>query len=162
MIQPAGATVVSFGGAFNFAAMNNLGAELAKTPNLLFLNDDVEATAPDWVEMLNEQVSREDVGVAGGVLWYPSRVLQHAGIVAAISDGVGHVGRYAQSSELWRWLLTTRNVSAVTEPASPSAAISSGSLAASTLDFQITITTWTFVSGSGHAASRSFAFRFPV
>jgi O-antigen biosynthesis protein len=66
------------------------------------------------VEMLNEQVSREDVGVAGGVLWYPSRVLQHAGIVAGISDGVGHVGRYAQSSELWPWLLTTRNVSAVT------------------------------------------------
>jgi GT2 family glycosyltransferase len=114
VIQQAGATAVSFGGAFNFAAMNNLGAELAQTPNLLFLNDDVEATSPEWVEMLNEQVSREDVGVAGGVLWYPSRVLQHAGIVAGISDGVGHVGRYAQSSELWPWLLTTRNVSAVT------------------------------------------------
>jgi GT2 family glycosyltransferase len=114
VIKRAGATGLTFRGAFNFAAMNNLGAGIAETPGLLFLNDDVRATAPEWAELLAEQVSREEVGVAGAVLWYPSGVLQHAGIVAGVGDGVGHVGRYMQSSELWPWLLATRNVSAVT------------------------------------------------
>jgi GT2 family glycosyltransferase len=114
VIQRAGAVAVTFRGAFNFAAMNNLGAVIAEAPNLLFLNDDVRATEPEWAELLAEQVSREEVGVAGAVLWYPSGVLQHAGIVAGVGDGVGHAGRYMHSSELWPWLLATRNVSAVT------------------------------------------------
>jgi O-antigen biosynthesis protein len=114
VIKRAGATALTFRGAFHFAAMSNLGAGIADAPNLLFLNDDVRATKLGWAELLAEQVSREEVGVAGAVLWYPSGVLQHAGIVAGVGDGVGHVGRYARSSELWPWLLATRNVSAVT------------------------------------------------
>jgi GT2 family glycosyltransferase len=113
-IQRAGATAVSFSGVFNFAAMNNLGAQVAESGNLLFLNDDIEATAPGWAELLNEQLARNEVGVAGAVLRYPSGALQHAGIVAGIGDGVGHIGRHAHSSDLWPWLLATRNVSAVT------------------------------------------------
>ena len=114
VILQAGATAVSFGGAFNFAAMNNLGASLATRPHLLFLNDDITATCPGWAEMLSEQLSRERVGVAGAVLRYPSGAIQHAGIVVGIGDGVGHAGRRMNSSELWPWLLQMRNVSAVT------------------------------------------------
>jgi GT2 family glycosyltransferase len=114
VIQQAGAAMLSFGGAFDFAAMNNLGARAAETSSLLFLNDDVEATSPGWAELLTEQVSREEVGVAGAVLWYPSRLLQHAGLVIGLADGIGHVGRYAPASDLWPWLQATRNVSAVT------------------------------------------------
>jgi GT2 family glycosyltransferase len=114
VIKRAGATSLTFRGAFHFAAMNNLGAGMAETSSLLFLNDDVRTTAPEWAELLAEQVAREEVGVAGAVLWYPSGVLQHAGIVAGVGDGVGHVGRYMHSSQLWPWLLATRNVSAVT------------------------------------------------
>ncbi len=114
VIRQEGATPVSFTGPFHFSAMNNLGAELAQTPNLLFLNDDVEASSGGWVELLAEQLSREEVGVAGAVLWYPSRVIQHAGLVAGLADGVGHAGRHAASSDLWPWLLAARDVSAVT------------------------------------------------
>ena len=114
VIQQAGATAIPFGGAFNFSRMNNLGVEMARTPNLLFLNDDVKATRSEWAEMLNEQVSREEVGIAGAVLWYPFYALQHAGLVSGIGDGVGHAGRYAPGTALWPWLQVTRNVSAVT------------------------------------------------
>jgi GT2 family glycosyltransferase len=114
VIQRAGAKAVSFGGTFNFAAMNNLGAALAETPHLIFLNDDITATAPGWAEMLSEQVSREHVGAAGAVLRYPSGAVQHAGIVVGIGDGLGHAGRCVDSTELWPWLLATREVSAVT------------------------------------------------
>jgi GT2 family glycosyltransferase len=114
VIKRAGAMALSFEGAFHFAAMNNLGAGKAEAPHLLFLNDDVRATEPGWLELLAEQLSREEIGVAGSVLWYPSGVLQHAGIAVGIGDGVGHAGRNMPSSQLWPWLLATRNVSAVT------------------------------------------------
>jgi GT2 family glycosyltransferase len=114
VIRSAGAVAVPFSGAFHFAAMNNLGAAVADSPNLLFLNDDVRASEPGWAEWLAEQVSRQEVGVAGAVLWYPTGLLQHAGIVVGVGDGVGHLGRYMRATELWPWLLTNREVSAVT------------------------------------------------
>ncbi len=114
VIQRHGAQPVTFTGAFNYSVMNNLGAAQARTPCLLFLNDDVRATAYGWTELLAEQLSGERVGIAGAVLRYPSGALQHAGMVTGMNDGVGHVGRHMRSSELWPWLLTTRNVSAVT------------------------------------------------
>ena len=98
VIERAGATAVAFRGAFDFAAMNNFGASVAETPNLLFLNDDVRATEPEWAELLAEQVWREEVGVVGAVLWYPSGVLQHAGLVVGVRDGVGHPGRHGYPS----------------------------------------------------------------
>jgi GT2 family glycosyltransferase len=112
--QQHGAACHSFRGAFNFSAMNNLGASAAQAPNLLFLNDDVRANQSGWAEMLARQLLRKEVGAAGAVLWYPSGTLQHAGIAVGVHDGVGHVGRYSRSSALWPWLLETRDVSAVT------------------------------------------------
>jgi O-antigen biosynthesis protein len=124
VIEKAGAVIAPFHGSFNFAAMNNFGVRMAEAPHLLFLNDDVTATAADWAEMLSEEVARPEVGAAGAVLRYPSGALEHAGIVTGIGDGAGHVGRglpnahnafavRLPSSALWPWLEITRNVSAV-------------------------------------------------
>jgi O-antigen biosynthesis protein len=125
VIERAGAVIAPFNGSFNFAAMNNFGARMAEAPHLLFLNDDVTATAADWAAMLSEEVARPEVGAAGAVLRYPSGTMEHAGIVTGIGDGAGHVGRNLPnahnafgarlpSSALWPWLEVTRNVSAVT------------------------------------------------
>jgi GT2 family glycosyltransferase len=114
VVRDAGAEAVPFTGVFNFSEMNNLAARVVGTPGILFLNDDVIATASGWAEMLAAQIARERIGIAGSVLRYPSGDIQHAGIVTGIGDGVGHVGRYAGSSPLWPWLEKQRNVSAVT------------------------------------------------
>jgi GT2 family glycosyltransferase len=109
-----GAEAVPYTGAFNFAVMNNLGADRVATPHLLFLNDDIRATTKGWAELLVSHLFTERIGIAGAVLRYPTGEIQHAGIVIGINDGVGHAGRYSTGSEIWPWLLVTRNVSAVT------------------------------------------------
>jgi GT2 family glycosyltransferase len=113
-IERRGAVPMPFTGSFNFSLMNNLAVERVRSRHILFLNDDITASEPGWLECLLEQIERKGAGIAGAVLWYPSHVIQHAGIVSGSGDGVVHVGRYMRSSILWPWLLETRDVSAVT------------------------------------------------
>jgi GT2 family glycosyltransferase len=105
---------VPFTGAFNFAAMNNLGAKSANGSMLLFLNDDVEPLHADWMGRLVAHLQRPEVGAVGAKLLYPSGAIQHAGIALGMMDGVGHPGRGVFRSDLFPWVDTTRNVSAVT------------------------------------------------
>ena len=85
VIKRAGAIALGYSGVFHFAAMNNLGADTANTPNLLFLNDDIRATQSEWAEILAEQVSREETRSGRGRL-------------------VVSVGRAATCRALWREL----------------------------------------------------------
>ncbi len=112
--QKHGAKVMPHGGPFHFARMCNQAAAAATTPYLLFLNDDVTASQPGWAEPLAGALELPGVAIAGAVLRYPSGGIQHAGVVTGISDGAGHAGRGQQQSDLWPWLLETRNVTAVT------------------------------------------------
>lgn len=78
---------------FNFSTLCNLGASQALHPLLLFLNDDVEALDGDWLKSMCSFVLREDVGVVGARLLYPSRDLQHGGIATHLLPGPGHPWR---------------------------------------------------------------------
>ena len=109
-----GCDVVSYGRLFHFAEMNNAGAGEARRESLLFLNDDVTALQPGWLDSLTALVERPDIAVAGAKLLYPSGAIQHAGIAVGIGEGTGHIGRGKFASDLWRWLGVRRNVSAVT------------------------------------------------
>jgi GT2 family glycosyltransferase len=105
---------VFFSGAFNFAAMNNLGAKSANGSMLLFLNDDVEPLHADWMGRMVAHLQRPEAGAVGAKLLYPSGAIQHAGIALGMMDGVGHPGRGLFRSDLFPWMDTTRNVSAIT------------------------------------------------
>lgn len=105
---------VPYTGPFNFAAMNNLGARHATGDVLVFMNDDVEPLASEWLTALLAHANREEVGVVGAKLIYPSGAIQHAGIVTSIMEGAGHLHRNTFGSPYWNWLPFTRNVSAVT------------------------------------------------
>jgi GT2 family glycosyltransferase len=105
---------VPFPGEFNFSAMNNKGAAAASGEILLFLNDDVQPLAPDWLEWLAGHAQRPEIGAAGPQLLYPRGTVQHAGLALGIMDGAGHPFRGTFGSAYWPWLDCTRNVAAVT------------------------------------------------
>jgi GT2 family glycosyltransferase len=114
LTREANAQRVEFTGAFNFSAMNNLGARSAKGEILLFLNDDVEPLEPRWLERMVARLERPETGAVGAKLLYYNGSIQHAGLVIWEMGGAGHVGRFLTSSEYWPWLNATREVSAVT------------------------------------------------
>ncbi len=55
-------TVLERDEPFNWAKLNNDGARVARGELLLFLNDDVEATGPDWLTaMVRQACARRSV-----------------------------------------------------------------------------------------------------
>lgn len=100
-------TVRPFSGAFNWALMNNLAAHEATEDVLVFLNNDTEVIAADWLDELVGQAMRPDVGVVGARLVYGDGHVQHAGFLAldhpdrflthdgleAPGDSPGYLGR---------------------------------------------------------------------
>ena len=67
--------------AFNFSAMCNQGARLAKGEFILLLNDDIEVMEKNWLRIMLGQAYLPGVGAVGAKLWYPEgERMQHAGV----------------------------------------------------------------------------------
>jgi GT2 family glycosyltransferase len=82
--------VVPFDRPFNYSAACNAGAAAATGDYLLFLNNDIEIIEPGWLDELVRWAQRPDVGIVGGKLLYPDRLIQHAGVAFGIGL-VGHI-----------------------------------------------------------------------
>ena len=78
------------GQPFNFSQMNNAAARATESPYLLFLNDDTTVITPEWLTAMLEHAQRPEVGAVGAQLWYPSNLIQHAGVVMGIYGNCGH------------------------------------------------------------------------
>ncbi len=85
--------VLRWPGAFNFSAINNLGARHAEGEQLVLLNNDVVALQPDWLSALLEHAQRPDVGAVGAKLLYPDGRIQHAGVVLGVGGIAGRAFR---------------------------------------------------------------------
>ena len=107
--------VIDMPGAFNWSRFNNRAAAATQSNYLLFLNDDVEITQEDWLDVLLEHAQRPEVGIVGPQLLYPSGKVQHAGMFLGSSIG-RHAFRFAPADEpgYFGLALTQRNVMAVT------------------------------------------------
>jgi ADP-heptose:LPS heptosyltransferase/glycosyltransferase involved in cell wall biosynthesis len=107
--------IIKAEGAFNWSRFNNLGATAASGDVLLFLNDDIELTAPGWLAPMLEQVLRPEAGVVGGRLLYPDGRVQHAGLYLAEGHG-RHAFRFAEPGDLGPFGIggVAREVAAVT------------------------------------------------
>jgi GT2 family glycosyltransferase len=89
--QQGNVRVLTWDRPFNYSAVNNHAVRLAGGEVLLFLNNDVEAIHPDWMERLLEHALRPDVGAVGAKLYYPNDTVQHGGVILGIAGSAAHV-----------------------------------------------------------------------
>lgn len=82
-------------GDFNYSKMNNLAFEQFGEgyEYVLFLNNDIEAIEPGWVERLRGLCSRDGVGIVGAVLLYADDSIQHGGVVLGMGGAAEHLYR---------------------------------------------------------------------
>ena len=83
---------------FNFAAINNFGAGLARGEHLLLLNNDTEVIVPEWLGAMLAHSQREEVGAVGAKLLYPDARIQHAGAILGIGGVAGHSHKFLDNS----------------------------------------------------------------
>jgi GT2 family glycosyltransferase len=86
-------------GPFNYSAINNRAAAEARGKLLCLLNNDIEVTAPNWLEIMATQALRDDVGAVGAQLLYPDGRIQHAGVVIGVGNAAGHAHRFVHPSD---------------------------------------------------------------
>ncbi len=78
---------------FNYAGVNNYAANFAQGELLLFLNNDIEAINPDWLEEMVKLAMQPKIGAVGAKLYYADDTIQHAGIVLGLGGIAGHSHR---------------------------------------------------------------------
>ncbi len=107
--------VVEMPAPFNWSRFNNAAVAATDGEYLLFLNDDIEITQPDWLDEMLEAAAWPGIGIVGARLLYPNRSVQHAGMF--LGDGMGrHAFRHAGEADpgYFGLALRQREVIAVT------------------------------------------------
>lgn len=108
--------VVTWEREFNYSAINNFGETYANGEYLLFLNNDVELIATDFIEEMLGFVRRDDVGIAGARLLYQDDTIQHAGVVVGFGGIAGHtfIGLHKAENSYFHRAMCAQDYSAVT------------------------------------------------
>lgn len=101
---------------FNFALQVNRGVHLSNGQHVLLLNNDIEILSPDWLKEMVSCLRLPDVGIVGAKLLYPSRRVQHAGVIVGLGGLAGHwyEGAAADSPGPFGRLNVRQSLSAVT------------------------------------------------
>ena len=115
-LEGEGVRVVACPGPFDFAGMNNAAAALARGSVLAFVNNDVEAFKPDWLDRMVRAASRPEVGAVGAKLLDGEGRIQHGGIVLGTGGLATHAHRHfpGDAPGYGMRLRATHAVSAVT------------------------------------------------
>jgi GT2 family glycosyltransferase len=86
--------VIRIAEPFNYSRINNIGARAARHGFLLFLNNDVIVSEPQWLRtMLDEALVNDRVAAVGAKLLYPGGTVQHAGVVLGVGGVADHAFR---------------------------------------------------------------------
>ncbi len=84
---------------FNYSWTNNEGARVAAGEHFLFLNDDVEIVAEDWLEEMVRWSALPEIGTVGAKLLYPNKTIQHLGVILGMSGHANHVFNGAEEDD---------------------------------------------------------------
>ena len=112
----SGIQVLQRPGPFNFSHLCNEGAAGTSAEFLVFLNNDTEIIAADWLRQMLVYARRPEIGAVGARLLYPDRRLQHGGVVLGIDGRAGHSERLVgeHSDGYFGWLNAAHETGAVT------------------------------------------------
>jgi len=88
----AGLRVVRLSTREGFVGASNKGAEAARAPNLVFLNNDT-AVLPGWLDALYSRLKQPGVGLVGGQLISPDGRVQEAGGIIWRDGSATNYGR---------------------------------------------------------------------
>ncbi len=80
-----------FNPPFNAASAANACAKVSAGEYLLFMDSDVEAITPDWIESMLEHAQRQEIGAVGAKLIGHDGLLRHCGVVIGLGGTDGSV-----------------------------------------------------------------------
>ena len=108
--------VVTWTKEFHYSAINNFGVHHARGEYLLFLNNDTELIARNFIEEMLGFCQREDVGAVGARLLYQDDTIQHAGVVVGFGGIAGHtfIGLHKAENSYFHRAMCAQDYSAVT------------------------------------------------
>lgn len=108
--------VVNWEREFNFSAINNFGVAHARGNYLLFLNNDTEPIAENFIEEMLGFCQREEVGAVGARLLYQDDTIQHGGVVIGFGGIAGHtfIGLHKAENSYFHRAMCAQDYSAVT------------------------------------------------
>ena len=82
--------VVAYDEPFNYSAINNRAASLARGSVLCLMNNDITVITPGWLEEMVGHACRPGVGAVGAMLYYPNDTIQHAGVIVGAHGVAAH------------------------------------------------------------------------
>ena len=108
--------VVTWKEGFNFSAINNFGVQFASGDYYLFLNNDTEPIADNFIEEMLGFCQRPEVGAVGARLLYQDDTIQHAGVVIGFGGVAGHtfIGLHKAENSYFHRAMCAQDYSAVT------------------------------------------------
>ncbi len=86
-------------GPFNYSALNNRAAKLARGDYLALVNNDVEVITPDWLSEMVSLAAQEGIGAVGARLWYANGTLQHGGVILGVGGVAGHSHKWLEPNQ---------------------------------------------------------------
>ena len=116
LLEEPNVKLVKAPGPFNWSAINNAAVRSCEGELLLFMNNDIEARKPRWLDSLVGHALRPEVGAVGARLLYPDGALQHGGVVFGLGGLAAHVLRGLPGSRpgYGAMAVQTRDCTAVT------------------------------------------------
>jgi O-antigen biosynthesis protein len=107
---------------FNYSALNNSAAKVARGSYLCLMNNDIEVISEGWLDEMVGWAARPGIGAVGSKLYYPDDTIQHAGVILGMGLGIdvggvaGHIYRKVARNSLgyMKRLALAQQFSAVT------------------------------------------------
>lgn len=75
---------------FNYSYLNNEAVKLSSGEYILLLNNDTEVITPDFLKIMVGYASQKHIGCVGAKLLYPSKNIQHIGVVSGMGGVASH------------------------------------------------------------------------